>query len=569
MPFEQDHLLSATAARPRPRPAARLQRFGRDDSGGIIIFSLFIFVAMLLFAGLAIDFMRYETARRQVQNTLDRALLAAASLKQTQDPKAVVEDYFYRADLSHLLAPVAVEETVTQSGVTSRRVTGGAGGLMDPIFLSLLPMDRMPVLAYAVAEEGITELEISMVLDVSGSMDDASSSGKTKIEELREAAKDFVYAMQCNPKGDRANAANETCTVEPNRVSISVVPYAEQVLVGETLLGQYNATSEHSYSSCVDFVDADYDTPELSPTSTLQRAGHFDPWSGRSTEPYFWACLRDDWREVRPFMDDHEEVIDVIDALGAHGGTSIDIGMKWGTALLDPGTQSVVTALTETAVPGAVPDGNGNTEKVVNPAFDGRPYKYGKSDGFKVVILMTDGENWEQHELMDGYRSGPSGVWHYRKGDGSAGDRVFSVYNPSRNQYRYHKSNGDRLNNSWHDEPYAGPSNHDGEAFEMSFPELWDTVTPAWYQRATGVNPEIQISRATKNDRLERICEAAKDEGIIVYSIGFEIAEGVGSETVMKNCASTIHHYFLSDGMNLAKDFETIASSITKLRLRK
>ena len=63
---------------------SRPKGFLRREDGNLIIFSLFMIVGMLLFTGIAIDVMRSEVARTKLQNTLDRAVLAAADLDQTQ-----------------------------------------------------------------------------------------------------------------------------------------------------------------------------------------------------------------------------------------------------------------------------------------------------------------------------------------------------------------------------------------------------------------------------------------------------------------------------------------------------
>jgi Flp pilus assembly protein TadG len=67
--------------------------FLRDESGNLTVLSLIFGALMLAFGGLAVDMMRYEAMRAELQNTLDRAALAAAALTQTLDPEAVLEDY--------------------------------------------------------------------------------------------------------------------------------------------------------------------------------------------------------------------------------------------------------------------------------------------------------------------------------------------------------------------------------------------------------------------------------------------------------------------------------------------
>ena len=69
------------------RRRASIARFKNEEDGSLIAFSLFIFVAMLMFGGIAVDLMIYENKRTHIQNSTDRAVLAAANLNQTVDPQ--------------------------------------------------------------------------------------------------------------------------------------------------------------------------------------------------------------------------------------------------------------------------------------------------------------------------------------------------------------------------------------------------------------------------------------------------------------------------------------------------
>lgn len=84
---------------PGMRTPGRFRWFVQDETGAVFIFGLQIFLILLVVSGLAIDFVRQEERRTVIQNTLDRAALAAASLDQTLDPKAVVKDYLDKAGL--------------------------------------------------------------------------------------------------------------------------------------------------------------------------------------------------------------------------------------------------------------------------------------------------------------------------------------------------------------------------------------------------------------------------------------------------------------------------------------
>jgi hypothetical protein len=65
---------------------------------------------------------------------------------------------------------------------------------------------------------------------------------------------------------------------------------------------------------------------------------------------------------------------------------------------------------------------------------------------------------------------------------------------------------------------------------------------------------------------LENICDAAKREGIVIWSIGFEV--DLHGTDIMKNCASSPSHYFDVDGgTELTDAFKAIAGQIHQLRL--
>jgi uncharacterized membrane protein len=85
------------------RVLSRAKNFIAQDDGAMIGFSLLVFLAMLIFSGLAIDLMRHELHRTRIQSTMDRALLAAAHPDQGTDRKEVVMDYFRRAGLDGIV----------------------------------------------------------------------------------------------------------------------------------------------------------------------------------------------------------------------------------------------------------------------------------------------------------------------------------------------------------------------------------------------------------------------------------------------------------------------------------
>ena len=555
--------------------AGLLARFAREEDGSFIIFGLFIFVLMLMIGGLAVDLMRYETHRARLQATLDRAVLAAASMSQPLPPKQVVIDYFEKAGLGGLITE---DDITVEDFTTYRRVSADVEMVVDSTFLNLMGIENLTAPGYGAAEESATQTEISLVLDVSGSMSWSSASGNSKNYELRQAAKQFVNILQCDPSD---GTATTDCTVEVGKVSISLIPYSEQVLAGEDLLDALPdpvaVTAEHSSSSCVhweeeDFEDTGFDLTELS--IPVQRTGHFDPWRDTWSTPSSWTCKRESWRAIMPFGVSHAALRTRIDQLGASGNTSIDIGMKWGTLLLDPSLQTTLDTLI--------------TNGTVDATFGDRPFSYDERGISKVVVLMTDGENTSQHYLWDENREGGSPIWY------NEDEHEYSVYRPSYDQYLrvdtgeyldepYGENVGGTITDyrqvrycsgrrwwrrcwyEWEEVTTTTPPDP-GNARRLSFQELWaEHWTWDRYDQYSWLDAGSSYGTSTKDDRLQDICTAAKDAGITIFTVGFETSNR--SNDVMEACASSPAHHFDVDGTDLTDAFAAIAREISKLRL--
>jgi Flp pilus assembly protein TadG len=64
------------------------------------------------------------------------------------------------------------------------------------------------------------------------------------------------------------------------------------------------------------------------------------------------------------------------------------------------------------------------------------------------------------------------------------------------------------------------------------------------------------------------VCDAMKLKGVIVYTVGFNLQSDTNAQDLMSYCATDSSHAFLAnDGSDLQADFQTIAQSITNLRV--
>jgi Flp pilus assembly protein TadG len=530
----------------------RARAFRDEESGVLVAFGVFFILMILMVGGIGVDLMRFEFTRTSLQNTLDRAVLAAADLDQTLDPQDVVEDYFAKSALADYLSSVTVDQ-----GLNYKEVSATAEIEMDTQLIHMLGINSLNAPAAGTAAESVDGVEISLVLDMSGSM-----GSNNRLPNLKVAAKDFVTTMlNSAPVGD---------------VSISIVPYATQVNAGLTLAQHFNLSNEHSFSHCVNFAASDFNSTTISTTESLKRTGPFDPWYQVESALRLPVCPERASSDIQVYSLNEGSLHTYIDGFSAGGNTSTDIGIKWGTALLDPGMQPVVTDL--------IADGD------VNAAFTGRPMAY-DDETLKVMVVMSDGQNTSQYYLDESYRAAShTNVWFYEGDFDSDGtiERVYSVEDGSTYYYKtpinWSSSYKGYTSASWVNDPatgnHFGPTPFMGAASNrLTFPELFHQASNEWISDALfyGIwsdsysdsywrwNAYNSVGGSTKDGRMDAICDAAKDAGIIVFTIGFEAPSH--GEAVLENCASSQAHFFDVDGIEISDAFISIAASISKLRL--
>ncbi|MCB1398354.1 MAG: VWA domain-containing protein [Rhodobacteraceae bacterium] len=328
------------------RPAgirAGIHQFARQDNGSMAVFSVFVFFAMLLVGGLAIDMMRHENERIRMQNTADRSVLAATMLRENVSeatPQQIVEAYFAAEGLStQLNGRIDVDEDPD----TGRTVTVVPAATVPSLFMSMIGIDDFSVVTPARATEAVgggTQLELVMVLDVSGSM-----NGQGKIGAMRTAAAELATTLL---------AGNED-----GNVALTIVPYDSWVLPPASLLN--NFTNVSGSGACNDWSVWNIITNTLNQATTRRN------------------CNADNWAQVRPYENSVNDATTALNALVARGTTSIDLGLRYGAMFFDPSLQPAISNLIA----------NGE----VDPVFEGRPYDWDTPNVMRSLILLTDGQN--------------------------------------------------------------------------------------------------------------------------------------------------------------------------------
>jgi Flp pilus assembly protein TadG len=341
-----------------------IARYRRAEDGALMVFSLFIIVIMLLVVGIAVDMTRFESRRATLQSTLDRSVLAAADLDQRLDPAAVVRDYFRKANLENFLVgdPVVVREN---DGLNLRRVSASAQMGMPTLFMHLGGVEELRAPAAGTAEEWVTNVEISMVLDISGSM-----RWYDRISDLRSAAKLFVDLVL---QGDAREVT-----------SINIVPYAGMVNPGERFFNYVGAVRTHNHSSCIELTAADFTHAGLPGTGRAQ-VPHFMQWP-IDLATMSWGWCPDPATGMVVGQNDPGDLHAYIDGIRLNDGTGTHVGMKYGLMLLNPAMNDYFRGLAD--------DG------LIDRDFDNRPVAWNVSGSErsvrKYIVLMTDGQITDQ-----------------------------------------------------------------------------------------------------------------------------------------------------------------------------
>jgi hypothetical protein len=450
--FEQAAKRSFTA-----RLLQKAKGFRSEEDGAIAIFVLLLFFLMIIMGGIAVDVTRAEMRRVTYQQTFDRAVLAASNiaLPPTKSPIEVGQSWYDIADLGDRFTVDFADPTFTGEATSSSRRTNATGMVRSyNHFMKMLdiPYFEMPVRASA--QQGVSKIEVIMVLDITGSMGESSGS-TTKIAALRQAATNFVNILKFNRDG----SGNYTIPKDPNNlISIGMVPYSSNVNIPVALRNQFTVSHLSWWdgvanqgvpdTNCFEIPESTYGALALSrttpiPMQAVAQTAAGAPSAGTITLPaanntngqngglialnYTAPAIPS--RNTNSYTCNHGDNFNTganetasnlialpttnIDALktqiaqlNPRGTTSIAVGMRWGTALIDESARPIYTAL-------------------LGGTMAGRPADNTDNETRKIIVLMTDGTHVASKYVLDAYKSGPSPIW--RGADG----RMAIEYNDS------------------------------------------------------------------------------------------------------------------------------------------
>jgi Flp pilus assembly protein TadG len=326
---------------------SQLSRFAADTRGNVALMFALSATVLTTAVGGGLDYSRSTSVATELQAALDSGVLAAASLTQTRSSEEVVRAYVEAALSDHqgLLESLTLEVS-SDISFNARSVTANASVSVPTTLLGVAGINTLTVQRDASAVQQIRDIEISLVLDISGSM------GGSKIRALRDAAEEFVQVVLAD---------------NPQRTSVSVIPYNGGVRLPAEVIENDLADLPRGLlrqSMCLEYgreYPIDIDLPE--DTLDVLRWGEQPMWAGSS------SSFCPERNEEAVFLsNDQADLVRRIRELDAGGNTGLDIATAWGARALDPVWRGRL---------------GGN--------FGDRPAAYDDEDTIKVLVVMTDG----------------------------------------------------------------------------------------------------------------------------------------------------------------------------------
>lgn len=370
--------LATRSAKVREQFATATRRFGRDDRGSIAMIFGLTAMLMMFFIGAAVDISRWLSARTDTLNAVDAAVLAGARALQTDssNPQAAVAvaEKYYASNTRGRLPVVDTIKFRTARNDTAFQATGSA--ILETPFLGFAGVDSLPLIKLAAADSdsefseavlkvggnGETNLEVSLMLDVTGSM------AGSKLQDMKEAAKDLIDIIVWEDQSQYTSR-------------VALVPFSEAV----RLDGNWAAEVATNGPSTVTFRNKSNKntTYKLDPKCVTERVGvealtDANPVGQNKLGRFYDSngTCNPASASVTPLSSDKATLKSKIDDYEAAGLTAGHLGTAWAWYMLSP-----------------------NWAQRVPPTS--RPESYslltelnskGSPKLKKIAVLMTDGE---------------------------------------------------------------------------------------------------------------------------------------------------------------------------------
>lgn len=367
-----------------------------DKRGAALPIIAVSFGVLVLASGGAIDAGRAQLVEAKLSSSLDAAGLAAGATVNTTNYQSEASKYFYANYPTNYLGSTITNLTSSIND-DNTIITLSATATVPTTLLKLGGVDVFTITANSEITRASKGLELVLVIDTSGSMDDSAGGGKTRLK----AAQDSIAIMLNILYGNENTQEN---------LWVGVVPFSHAVNIGSSRTSWVASDSHYwgttSWGGCVEARSpSGRDVTDDPPTTELFKKYYYpcdsnNQWYG--TDSYEKNCSTGysvDTRNgistynygpnyyctpnvVTSLRASKSSIISDVNALDAWGGTHTVTGVVWAYRMLSPNWQGLW-------------GGEMNTNSL--------PLAYGTENMEKAVIILSDGDNTAYSWLYTAY----------------------------------------------------------------------------------------------------------------------------------------------------------------------
>ena len=202
-------------------PTRLLERFARDERGVFAVIFGLMAIVLVAMGGAAVDYIQVDQVRSRAQIALDAAALALQPQIYSKSDAQLMETA--QALLSERITDPNVDVTVddVDKDEEDGRLYLRAEITVPMAFVSLVGIDQMTTHIVSQVTRKKINVEVAMVLDNSGSMDDYGRM--TNLKSAAKCATNILFYGTCNPLGTETKAPN---------TKVGIVPFTSFVNVG-------------------------------------------------------------------------------------------------------------------------------------------------------------------------------------------------------------------------------------------------------------------------------------------------------------------------------------------------
>jgi Flp pilus assembly protein TadG len=336
----------------------------RDRRGVAAVFLAVALVPLIGATGLAIDSALGYLLKTRMSKSLDSAGLAAGRIALDDNADEVARQYFDANFGAN--AEINVTDFDFELDPTLHFVTLTAEATRPTYFMRVFGHDTMTVAARSVIERQTTGMELALVLDNTGSMQDDD-----KFETMQQAAYDLIEIIY----GDDETIDN---------LWISVVPFVTSVNIGTshkswikttdrvyTSPNSWNSSNTKPWAGCVVARSPSLDVDDTPPSGGLWSSWRWVnnlPSGANGNRNY--ACPA----PIKGLTAARTEIDAALAAMSAApkaSGTATNYGLVWGWRTLSPLWRGLWGGSTPSEL----------------------PLDYNTDRMEKVAVVLTDGEN--------------------------------------------------------------------------------------------------------------------------------------------------------------------------------